>query len=81
MKFGREFFTENSQTSMRSVKIGSVTVVFYVWAQMNFCTFFPYFFIDFPEIRYIRSPRNAVAHCEFHENRCCEIHCLSRCVN
>ena len=35
MKFGREFFTENSQTSTSSVKIGSVTVVFYVWAQIN----------------------------------------------
>jgi len=50
MKFGREFFTQNSQTSMSSVKIDSVTVVFYVWAQMNFYTFFPYFCIDFHEI-------------------------------
>jgi len=67
MKFGREFFTENSQTSMSSVKIGSVTVILRVGAD-EFLHFFPYFYIDFREIRYIRSPHNAVAFYEFQEN-------------
>jgi hypothetical protein len=58
---------------MSVAKVGSVTVILYLRASINFYPYFPHFFTDLgKKERYIKVLNDS----EFHENRCSENHTL-----